>query len=159
MLNRMESNWSDSATSATARASLDALAVDRHRLARRAVAPGWYYPILALVTAWFVAAPGIGNVFWMFASFSGASLLLVLLERAYKRETGLSTNRVPGPRSWLVLIGMGVVVLTMIFVTGLLTLTGHQPWIAATAAVGFLTMYPGGLLYDRVYGAELQRGL
>lgn len=159
MLNCMESNPRDSTAPATARASLDALAVDRHRLAGRALAPAWYYPVLALVTAWFVAAPGFGNVFWMFVSFAVASLLLVLLDRAYRSATGLSTNRVPGPRSWLVLIGMGVVVVPMVMASGLLVLLDQQHWIALTAAIGFLVMYPGGLLYDRVYAMELQRGL
>lgn len=90
---------------------------------------------------------------------TGASAALVFIEYAFTKKAGLSTNRVPGPRTLLLLIGMGLLVLVMLSVTALLTTIGQQGWVAATASIGFLTMFPGGLLYDRVYSSELQRGI
>ncbi|WP_160141081.1 hypothetical protein [Cryobacterium shii] len=49
--------------------------------------------------------------------------------------------------------------LVMLFVSALLTVAGQHAWIVATATFGFLTMFPSGLFYDRIYGAELRRGL
>lgn len=86
-------------------------------------------------------------------------LALILIEYAFTKKTGLSTNRVPGPRTLLLLIGMGVLVLVMLAVTAMLATIDEHSWVVATASVGFLIMFPGGLLYDRVYGAELQRGI
>jgi len=125
----------------------------------RAKAPGWMYPILGLSTAGIVASPVIADPVWMLILIAGACAVAVALEYAYKKQTGLSTNRVPGPRSLLILIGMGAVVLAMLAASSLATTIDQPAWVIATAAIGFLTMFPGGLLYDRIYAAELQRGL
>jgi len=90
---------------------------------------------------------------------AGACVAIVFLEYAYRKKTGLSTNRIPGPRTLLILIGMGVIVLVMLAVSAQLAVVGQQPWVVATASIGFLTMFPGGLLYDRIYGSELRRGI
>ena len=155
----MESNRIGREDPTGAQASLNAIAADRRQLAVRAKAPGWMYPILGLSTAGIVASPVIADPVWMLILIAGACAVVVALEYAYKKQTGLSTNRVPGPRSLLILIGMGAVVLAMLSASSLVTTIDQPAWVIATAAIGFLTMFPGGLLYDRIYAAELQRGL
>lgn len=117
--------------------------------------------MLGIVTAVIVSSPAINNPGLRATVIASASAcaVFVFMEYAYKKSTGLSTNRIPGPRSLLVLIGIGVLVLVMLLVSALLTVAGQHAWILATAAIGFLTMFPGGLFYDRIYGAELRRGL
>ena len=159
MLNCMESNSIGQQAPALAQASLDAIIADRQKLARRTRAPAWYYPVLGLVTAAIVGSPAVSSPVWRATVIAGACAVIVFLEYAYRKSTGLSTNRIPGPRSLLVLIGIGALVLVMLFVSALFTVVGQQAWIVATAAIGFLTTFPGGLFYDRVYGAELRRGL
>ena len=159
MLNCMESNSIGHKNPAVAKATLDAISADRQKLACRTQAPAWYYPVLGIVTAAIVSSPAINNPGWMASVIAGACAVIVFLEYAYRKSTGFSTNRIPGPRSLLVLIGIGVLVLVMLFVSALFTVVGQQAWIVATAAIGFLTMFPGGLFYDRIYGAELRRGL
>jgi len=159
MINCMESNSIGHETPAVAQASLDAMMADRQKLASRTRAPAWYYPVLGLVTAAIVGSPAINSPVWRATVIAGACAVIVFLEYAYRKSTGLSTNRIPGPRSLLILIGAGVLVLVMLFVSALLTTVGQHAWIVVTAAIGFLTMFPGGLFYDRIYGAELRRGL
>lgn len=115
--------------------------------------------MLGLLTAVIVATPGIGDMAWTFSVLAAVCLGLLALEYAYRRFTGLSTNRIPGPRTLGILIGMGALVLLLVSVSGWLTGAGHSVWVVAPATVGFLTMFPGGLLYDRIYGTELLRGL
>jgi hypothetical protein len=155
----MESNSVADPDSPSAQASLDALATDRRQLAIRAKAPSWFYPTLGLLTAGIIATPVIGDMAWTFSALAAACLGLLTLEHAYRRRTGLSTNRVPGPRTLGILIGMGALVLLLVSVSGWLTSAGQSVWVVAPAAVGFLTMFPGGLLYDRAYGTELVRGI
>ena len=159
MLNCMESNSMGHENPAAAQASLDAIIADRKKLASRTRAPAWSYPVLGIVTAVIVSSPAINDQGLRAAVIAGACAVFVFMEYAYKKSTGLSTNRIPGPRSLLVLIGMAVLVAGMLFVSALLATAGQQAWIVATAAIGFLTIFPGGLLYDRIYGAELRRGL
>lgn len=144
---------------AVAQASIDAIIADRQKLASRTRAPAWSYPVLGIVTAVIVSSPAINNPGLRAIVIASACVVFVFLEYAYKKSTGLSTNRVPGPRSLLILIGMGVLVLVMLFVSALLATAGQHAWIVATAAVSFVTIFPGGLFYDRIYGAELRRGL
>lgn len=159
MVNCMESNLSGQEASTAAQASLDALLADRQKLASRAQAPAWYYPAAAVATAAIVGARAIPDAVWMFALIGLACAAIAFLELGYRRATGLSTNRIPGPLSLLVLIGMGVTVVAMLTVTGWLAASGQQSWVVVTVSISFLTMYPGGLLYDRVYGLELSRGI
>lgn len=155
----MESNSSERESSDVAQASLDAVLADRRKLASRAKAPSWYYPAAAVATAAIVGARAIPEDVWMFALIALACAALVSLEFGYRKATGLSTNRVPGPRSLLVLIGMGITVVAMLSITGWLVASGQQSWVVVTTSIGLLTMFPGGLLYDRVYGLELSRGI
>lgn len=155
----MESNKNDRKTPAEAQTSLDGILTDRQKLARRSKAPAWYYPVLAFITAVIIGSPAVDNPAWTAILITGACVALVFIEVAFTKKTGLSTNRVPGPRTLLLLIGMGVLVLVMLAVTAMLAAIDQQTWVVATAAIGFLTMFPGGLLYDRVYGSELQRGI
>lgn len=159
MLNCMESDSMGHENPAAAQAFLDAIIADRKKLATRTRAPAWSYPVLGIVTAAIVSSPAINNPGLRATVIASACAVFVFLEYAYKKSTGLSTNRIPGPRSLLILIGMGVLVLVMFFVSALLATAGQHSWIVATAAIGFLTMFPGGLFYDRIYGAELRRGL
>jgi len=144
---------------AAAQASLDAILADRQKLASRTRAPAWSYPVLGIVTAAIVSSPAINGPGLRATVIIAACAVFVFMEYAYKKSTGLSTNRIPGPRSLLVLIGMAVLVAGMLFVSALLATAGQQVWVVATAAGGFLTIFPGGLFYDWIYGAELRRGL
>ncbi|WP_157485733.1 MULTISPECIES: hypothetical protein [unclassified Frigoribacterium] len=152
----MESNHAQS--TASARDALRGLEGDRLELARRTRSPRWYYPGLALFTAAIPLAPLAGGV-WVFVVIAFACLGLVGLERAFVLATGISTNRVPGPRSLIVLVVMGIVVLTMVFVSGLAVNADSTAWALTAGAVSFLVMFPGGYVYDHFYGQELRRGV
>ncbi|HJF14799.1 MAG TPA: hypothetical protein K8V32_08355 [Enteractinococcus helveticum] len=155
----MESNSGHGQTPAGAQAALDEILTDRQHLARRTTAPAWYYPVLAIITAVIVGSPAVGNPVWTALLIAGACAALVFIEYGFTKQTGLSTNRVPGPRTLMLLIGMGVLVLAMLALTAVLVTVGQSAWAVATTAIGFLTMFPGGLFYDRVYGRELKRGI
>jgi len=152
----MESN--NAQTPAAAHDALRGLEGDRVRLALRTRSPRWYYPVLALVTAAITLAPLAGGV-WVFVLIAFACLAIIGIERAFVVATGISTNRVPGPRSLMVLVAMGVVVLAMLLVAVIATNLGQSVWAVVAGAVSFLTMFPGGLVYDHFYGQELRRGL
>ncbi|MFB2586780.1 hypothetical protein [Herbiconiux liukaitaii] len=152
----MESN--DARSPTAAHDALRTLEGDRIELALRTRSPHWYYPTLALLTAGITLSPLAGGT-WVFVLIAFACLGIVGLERAFVVTTGISTNRVPGPRSMLVLIVMFVVVFAMVAVSGMAANTDQVGWAIVAGAVSFLTMFPGGFVYDHFYGQELRRGL
>ena len=115
--------------------------------------------MLAIITAVIVGSPAVGSPVWTALLIAGACVAIVFIEYEFTKKTGLSTNRVPGPRTLVLLIGMCILVLAMLALTAVLVAVGQSAWVIATTAIGFLTLYPGGLLYDRVYGGELKRGI
>ncbi|MFB2580947.1 hypothetical protein ACEXQD_06820 [Herbiconiux sp. P15] len=152
----MESN--DPRSPAAAHDTLRTLEGDRVELALRTRSPRWYYPALAVLTAAITLSPLAGGA-WVFVLIAVACLGIVGLERAFVVTTGISTNRVPGPRSMFVLIVMFVVVFAMVAVSGMAANTDQVGWAIVAGAVSFLTMFPGGFVYDHFYGQELRHGL
>ncbi|MFW5415746.1 hypothetical protein J0910_03875 [Nocardiopsis sp. CNT-189] len=138
-----------------ARAALAALQADRAALAERIASPWWYHPALAAVMAAFAvspatSAPGVLVV--------GGSVALIFLVQAQEKGSGLSVTRPAGPRSLAVLLAYGAVAIALVVASLVLAAAGERPWIAATAGLAFASMLGGGLVYDRVYRAELRDG-
>ncbi|WP_017595814.1 hypothetical protein [Nocardiopsis potens] len=150
----MESNESPRpGTPEEARAALDALQADRAALADRIASPWWYHPVLAAIMAAFVASPA-APVPALF--ITGGSVGLIFLVQAQEQRSGLSVTRPAGPRSRAVLFGYGAVAVALVFVSFALVNLDLRAWVAATAGLAFALMLGGGLVYDRVYGAELR---
>ena len=156
LLDCMESY--DAQTPTAARDALRGIEGDRVQLGLRTRSPRWYYPVLAVATAAITLAPLAGGV-WVFVLIAVACFVIVAIERAFVVATGISTNRDPGPRSLMVLVAMGVVVLAMLLVAVIATNLDQAVWAVVAGAVSFLAMFPGGLVYDHFYGQELRRGL
>lgn len=152
----MESNFGRDADSA--RDALDGLHADRDRLAERYERqPAWAVPAQALCVAVLVGSP-LAGVGWMSVWAAVAVLGLLGVERAVRRSTGLSVTRPAGPRGIAVLIVLGVLSLALYVVALLAGLGGEDPLIVGAAAAGaFVVTLIGGLLYDRVYVAEVRR--
>jgi hypothetical protein len=140
-------------SASTARDTLEAVAGDRDRLAGRLRTPRWYYPTLAVLAAanaaaWLAPQPA--------AVIALALAGMVLLEQALRRVTGFSVNKPAGPRSLLVLIAMGVVVVSLTIGAILLGRAEDVGGGVAAAAGVLVAMLGGGLLYERVHAAELR---
>jgi hypothetical protein len=159
----MESNGGFSndsnSTAAEARRTLDSLANDRHAFADRIRTPSWYYPLLGAATALIIGSPGGGD-----GAFSPPMMIvigsvgLVFLEIAYKKATGVSMNRVPGPKSVGAAIVLCTLMLVLLGVSFALAATGNTSWIALSAGAAFFGMWVGGYFYDKVFTQELRGG-
>ncbi|WP_291038408.1 hypothetical protein [Herbiconiux sp.] len=140
-----------------AREALSALDADRQVLADRTRTPAWYYPLLALSTALLIGSPGAGmpgqSVLVVFGCLG-----IVFLSLAYQRITGLTVTRMPGPRTLVAAIVLGVTVVLLLGVSFALAATGHRSWVWLTAAAAFAAMWIGGRLCDRLFDRELRRG-
>jgi len=141
----------------SARDSLAAIAVDRRRLGRLASAPPWYYPAVGLGTAVVVASPAFGSPVAMAIACALAATGLAVLPSLFARRTGLSISRPAGAGGVVFLVALALIVLLLLMASVVLVVLDSRPWVALTAAAGFLVQYPGGLLYDRIYRAELSR--
>jgi hypothetical protein len=142
---------------AAARDALSALDADRQALADRIRTPAWYYPLLGLSTALIIGSPGPGAP-TQFVLVAFGCLGITFLSLAYQRITGMTVTRMAGPKSLVVSIVLGIVIVLLLGVSLTLTAVGHPEWVVASAAVAFATMWGGGRLYDRVYDRELRDG-
>lgn len=163
MLSYMESNGGFSkepnAGAFEAQRTLNSLANDRRTFADRIRTPSWYYPLLGAATALIIGSPG-GGV----GAFSQPMMIvfgcvgLVFLETAHKKATGVSMNRLPGPKSLGAAIVLGTLMLVLLGVSFALAATGNTSWIALSAGAAFFGMWVGGHFYDKVFTQELRGG-
>ncbi|PPF79543.1 hypothetical protein C5B96_12570 [Subtercola sp. Z020] len=142
---------------AAAREALSALDSDRRMLADRIRTPAWYYPLLAVATAFIIGSPGAGMPGQPVLVAFGC-LGIVFLSLAYQRITGLTVTRTAGPRSLAIAVVLGIVIVLLLGVSFALAATGHAAWVWVTAIAAFAAMWAGGSLYDRAYSRELRRG-
>lgn len=145
----------DDVTPETARAALEALAVDRSVLAERVWTPWWYHPTLGLIVAAFVGSPAVHDPAAHSMLVTAGCVALVFLMLGYKRVTGLSVSRAAGPRSRARIVIVMVVVAVLFLTSLVLVATGNEPWVLATATAVFLVCFIGGRRYDRIYRQEL----
>lgn len=154
----METNWTDRNAPVNARAALDGIQADRRQLGQRFKAPAWYYPALAAITAVFVASPLFDPGFGTAGVILAVSVGLIFLESALVKARGVSTNRVPGPRSWLMLIGIGAIALLGLLAVAMLVANELPSWAIVPIVVTAAATLFGGIAYDRVAAAEVRRG-
>lgn len=136
-----------------ARASLDAVAAARRRVADRLVTPWWYHPVLGLLVAQHVLAQGLEDSNWTLPSallLLGGCLLLVL---AYRRLTGLTVYGAQGARSRTVLILLGLVAMACVLAASAAG-SAAVPWGAA--AVVLVATVLLGRRYDAALRHDLQ---
>jgi len=142
-----------------ARAALDALAVDRERLATAATAPAvWYYVSSAAAVAAIVASPATGSAFWVTMIAALMAIVLSYIEPAHRKQTGLTIRRTAGPRSTTVITVVGILFVAGFGASVALASTGLVEWIVASTGTAFLATLLGLRWYDRVYGQELRVG-
>jgi hypothetical protein len=126
---------------------------DRATLAQRLAAPAWLYPLVALITAGFVATPAIRSDA---ARNAVVGILLVAsigLLLAYQRLSGVRIGRTGISGSGL-LAGLLVATLLLLSVSyGLVSLVSAW-WVLAPAAASFVLVLAGG----RWWVFEVNRG-
>ncbi|KAD3633092.1 hypothetical protein GD627_09640 [Arthrobacter yangruifuii] len=157
MKNNFGSGMNGDADRAGARETLDALSNDRLALAERVKTPPWYYPLLGVATVFIIGSPGVEQPSRSVLVAFGV-IALVALTVASQKKTGVTINRTAGPRSLGIAVTLGVAVAFLLGVSLTLESTGHEAWIALTAAVAFLAVWLLGRLYDRAYYLELRSG-
>ena len=144
---------------ASAREAIDAIAVDRHRLAARFTAETWWVaPAQALAVAAVIAAPAAGIPGPMSVVTAIATIALVSIEHHFRKRTGISTNRPAGPASLAVLIVLCTLIVTAFALSLVLATIGEHSWIIASTTAGFTVTLVGVVIYDRAYARDLRRG-
>ena len=157
-LGRMAGSHFDSRDAASVREALDAIAVDRSRLAVRFTAETWWAaPAQALAVAAVVAAPAAGVAGPMSVVAALATIALVGIEHHFRKRTGISTNRPAGPASLAVLITLCTMIVAAFAISLVLATIGERSWIIASTSVGFLVMLVGVVIYDSAYARDLRR--
>lgn len=158
MFNGMESDFHASGQSDDASARLAAIAEDRRRLAQRAVRPPrWFIPVSTLFGVAIVASPITASAWAVTMIAAIATIALVGLESALRKETGLTITMPVGPQSWVVSIAFGVVVLALFLTSVWFVASDLGEWIVASAAGAAILIPLGMLLLDRTMGREIQR--
>lgn len=143
--------------SVAARQALQDLASDRDALAQRLIAPRWLYPLIALVTAAYVATPAIqpGNTHSVVVGCLAAAF--VLLVSSYSRLSGVRVGRV-GFQGGAILTGLVVAVLVLLSSANGLAASLSAWWVLAPAAAAFVVVLFGGRHFDRACQENLRRG-
>ena len=154
----MDRAYFDQPDSAFAREALGMIDGDRRRLAARFTAETWWAaPAQALAVAAVVASPAAGVAGPMSVVTALATIALVGIDHAFRKRTGISTNRPAGPVSLAVLIALCALIVAA-FVTSLaLAMIGEHSWIIASTSAGFILMLVGVAIYDKAYARDLRR--
>lgn len=142
---------------AQAERALHTLDADRALLADRVAAPRWFYPVLAIVAAGFVARPAapselVGNV--VGGALVGVYIAL-LMSYSWGSQIRVGRSR---PRAVMILIGLiGALVAVQIVSVVLVNLL--SPWWVLAPSIVCLTVTLGvGLWFDRAYQDMVRRG-
>lgn len=143
-------------SSAQAQQLLRDLDSDRAALAERLAAPGWLYPLFALIVAGYVATPALRSSEPRNAvvGILIVGTLVVLL--AYQRLSGVRVGRI-GVRGGALLGGLLVVTLLLLSTSYGLVASLSPWWVLAPAAGCFVVVLIGGRCFDRLYREDLGR--
>ncbi|MBV9413597.1 MAG: hypothetical protein JO363_01340 [Solirubrobacterales bacterium] len=145
---------------AEAAVALKQIADARATLAERLVSPWWYYPAAGAIVGGFVAQLALAGLWTVRVPVMLALMLAggLWLPNAYRRATGFSGTRPPGPRARLWRIAL-VLVGVALFNEGL-AVRGALGWVGpvllgiVAVPVVIVVMHR----YDAAVRAELRRG-
>ncbi len=130
---------------------------DRAVLAERLTAPGWLYPLFALIVAGYVATPAIRSSEPRNAVVGILIVSTIVVLLAYQRLSGVRAGRI-GVRGGALLGGLLVVTLLLLSTSYGLVASLSAWWVLAPAAVCFVVVLVGGRWFDRLYREDLGRG-
>ncbi|GAA4283730.1 hypothetical protein GCM10022261_12610 [Brevibacterium daeguense] len=133
------------------------LEFDRAALAGRLAAPGWLYPLFALIVAGYVATPALRSSEPRNAVVGILIVGTIVLLFAYQRLSGVRIGRI-GVRGGALLGGLLVVTLVLLSTSYGLVASLSAWWVLAPAAVCFVVVLIGGRRFDRLYREDLGRG-
>lgn len=138
-----------------ARGALDAVKVDRRRVAERMIRETWWAaPAQGIAAALLVSAPAAG-IQGMAIVFGSSALLFLGVEYLFRRRTGLTITRPAGPLGMTLLVSLGVLLGGSVVTAVMLSIFGGAGWITPLAAVCGVVTAIGVAAYDRVYAREV----
>jgi hypothetical protein len=137
-----------------ARALLSEIHADRVVLADRLVAPTWFYPTFAALTALYVGTPSLPDGHVRSVSTSVLVAAAIVTTVLYPRLTGVRPSGV-GVVGWCVLGGLLVTVLGSLSVSYGLVASLSAWWVLVPQALCFVLVLFGGRLFDREYRRHL----
>jgi hypothetical protein len=144
-------------SSAQAQQLLHDLDSDRAALAERLTAPGWLYPLFALITAGYVATPALRSSEPRNAVVGILIVGTIVALLTYPRLSGVRVGRI-GVRGGALLAGLLLVTLLLLSTSYGLVASLSPWWVLAPAAVCFVVVLTGGRWFDRLYREDLGRG-
>lgn len=144
-------------SSTQAQQLLHDLESDRAALAERLAAPGWLYPLFALITAGYVATPALRSSEPRNVVVGILIVGTIVLLLAYRRLSGVRIGRI-GARGGVLLGGLLVVTLLLLSTSYGLVASLSAWWVLAPAAVCFVVVLIGGRWFDRLYREDLGHG-
>jgi hypothetical protein len=157
----MENNASAEPTarpsSIQAQRLLHELESDRAALAERLAAPGWLYPLVALIVAGYVATPAVRSSEPRNAVVGGLIVGTIVVLIAYQRLSGVRVGRIR-VRAGAVLTALLVVTLVLLSTSYGLVASLSAWWVLAPASACFVVVLFGGRWFDRLYREDLGHG-
>lgn len=157
----MENNCSTGTTvrpsSMQAQQILQDLESDRATLAERLAAPGWLYPLVAMIVAGYVATPAVRSSEPRNAVVGGLIVGTIVVLIAYQRLSGVRVGRIR-VRAGAVLTALLVVTLVLLSTSYGLVASLSAWWVLAPAAACFVVVLFGGRWFDRLYREDLGHG-
>lgn len=142
---------------AQAEQALQTLDADRASLSDQLMAPPWYYPVLAVITAGYVASPAINNA--TASNIFGGILigvyvaLLLTSPRIFRVRVGRT-----GPRATMIMVGLSIAVLLMLSVSLALVSLLSAWWVLVPSIGCFVVTLGAGQWFDRTYRARVRHG-
>jgi hypothetical protein len=157
----MENNSADGPavrpSSTQAQQLLRELDSDRAALAEQLAAPGWLYPLFALIVAGYVATPALRSSEPRNAVVGVLIVGTIVVLLAYQKLSGVRVGRI-GLRGSVLLGGLLAVTLLSLSASYGLVASLTPWWVLAPAAVCFVVVLIGGRWFDRLYREDLGRG-
>lgn len=130
---------------------------DRASLAEHLRPPGWLYPIIAVLTAVFVATPALPPGSPRNTASGVLIVATVGVLTVQQRLSGARVGRV-GLEGAALLVGLLAGVLLLLSVSFGLSASVNRWWVFAPAAACFLLVLTAGRWFDRLYRERLRRG-
>lgn len=130
---------------------------DRAALAERLAAPGWLYPLFAMIVAGYVATPALRSSEPRNAVVGILIVGTIVVLVTYQRLSGVRVGRI-GVWGGVVLAGLLVVTLLLLSTSYGLVASLSPWWVLAPAAVCFVVVLAGGRWFDRLYREDLGHG-